>query len=82
MKRYVFLWIFLTQVSLIIHPQTITQTLKGAVSDKETGKPLPGANILILNTYPPSGVSTDNEGKFRLIVEIGRISIKITFLGY
>lgn len=70
------------QVSLIIHSQTITQTLKGAVLDKETGKPLPGANILILNTDSPSGASIDSEGKFRLITEIGRISIKITFLGY
>jgi hypothetical protein len=65
MRRFVFLLVLLTSVSLTIYSQKITQTLKGVVSDKETGKPLPGANILIINTYPPSGASTDIEGKFR-----------------
>jgi hypothetical protein len=82
MGRHVLLWVFLTFVSLTIHAQTITQTLKGVVSDKETGRPLAGANIVILNTDPPSGTSTDAEGKFRLNTEIGRISVKVTFLGY
>jgi len=76
------LWVFLTFISLTIHAQTITQTLKGVVTDKETGRPLAGANILILNTEPLSGTSTDGEGKFRLNAEIGRISVKVTFLGY
>ncbi|MCX6260084.1 MAG: carboxypeptidase-like regulatory domain-containing protein, partial [Bacteroidia bacterium] len=82
MGRHVLLWVFLTFASLTIHAQTITQTLKGVVSDKETGRPLAGANIVILNTDPPSGTSTDAEGKFRLNAEIGRISVKVTFLGY
>jgi hypothetical protein len=82
MGRHVLLWVFLTFVSLTIHAQTITQTLKGVVSDKETGRPLAGANIVILNTDPPSGASTDADGKFRLNTEIGRISVKVTFLGY
>src|SRR4030042_4709470 len=72
----------LTCTGSTIHSQTITQTLKGTVADKETGRPLAGANILILNTDPPSGTSADSEGKFRLDAEIGRISIKVTFLGY
>lgn len=82
MRRHVLLWIFLTFVNLTVHSQTITQTLKGVVSDKETGRPLTGANILILNTDPPSGTSTNSEGKFRLNAAIGRISVKVTFLGY
>lgn len=82
MGRHVLLWVSLTFVSLTIHAQTITQTLKGVVSDKETGRPLAGANIVILNTEPPSGASTDADGKFRLNTEIGRISVKVTFLGY
>jgi hypothetical protein len=82
MGRHVLLWVFLTFVNPTIHAQTITQTLKGVVSDRETGRPLAGANIVILNTDPPSGTSTDAEGKFRLNAEIGRISVKVTFLGY
>ena len=82
MIRHVILLTFLTFIGSTIHSQTITQTLKGTVADKETGRPLAGANILILNTDPPSGTSADSEGKFRLDAEIGRISIKVTFLGY
>ena len=82
MSKYSYILISLLFISLTIHSQTITQVLKGTVSDKETGMPLTGANILILNTDPPSGASTDSEGKFRLNTQIGRISIKVTFLGY
>jgi hypothetical protein len=62
--------------------QGLFQTLKGIVTDKETNVPLPGANITILNSSPPIGITTDAEGKFRLPVKIGRISLKISFLGY
>lgn len=82
MRKLIFLSVFLTFVGLTIHSQPITQVLKGSVSDKETGKPLPGANILILNTNPPYGTSTDTEGRFRFNAEIGRIAVKVTFLGY
>lgn len=64
------------------YSQVLTQTLKGTVTDRETRMPLAGANIFIINSNPPVGTSTDIEGKFRLSAEIGRISIKISFLGY
>lgn len=43
--------------------------------------PLSGANILDINSSPPNGTVTDTAGKFRLIAEIGRITIKITYQG-
>ncbi len=62
--------------------QKPTQILKGVVSDKETRVPLAGANIVILNTSPLNGTSSDISGKFRLSVTIGRLSVRISFLGY
>jgi hypothetical protein len=62
--------------------QKPTQVLKGSVTDKETRVPLAGANIVVLNTSPLNGTTTDLSGKFRLSVETGRISVRISFLGY
>ena len=59
-----------------------TQVLKGIVTDKETRTPLAGANIVILNSSPLNGTTTDANGKFRIITGIGRQSIRVSFLGY
>jgi hypothetical protein len=45
--------------------------------------PLPGATILLVNSDPPIGTISDEEGKFRIEkVPIGRQEIKIIYLGY
>jgi hypothetical protein len=62
--------------------QKPVQVLKGTVTDKETTVPLVGANIVVLNSSPLAGTATDAAGKFRLIVETGRISVRVSFLGY
>jgi hypothetical protein len=69
-------------LSYYAYPQKPIQVVKGVVSDKETGSPLPGANIIIINSVPLNGTVSDVNGKFRLISEIGRISVKVSFLGY
>ena len=82
MGRRILLLILLTlNVSTIIS-QGLSQTLKGIVTDKETNVPLPGTNVVVLNSNPPLGTTTDAEGKFRLSLKIGRVSLKISFLGY
>jgi hypothetical protein len=63
--------------------QTITQTLRGTVLDKQSGEPLIGATVVLLNSEPLLGTSTDANGQFRLAnVPIGRQSLRITYLGY
>ena len=66
----------------LITGQKPTQVLKGVVTDKETRNPLPGANVIILNSNPLIGTITNAEGKFRLPVEIGRVSVRVSFIGY
>ncbi len=43
------------------------QTVSGAVSDAQSGEPIPGATILIKGT--DTGTTTDLDGKFRIQIE-------------
>ncbi|MFK7811910.1 MAG: carboxypeptidase-like regulatory domain-containing protein [Maribacter sp.] len=77
----------LTFVSFLIcsfsFAQTLTQTVKGKVLDAETGAPLLGANVILLNVDPPKGAITDEAGYFRLEdIPVGRASFQFTYLGY
>jgi hypothetical protein len=60
----------------------ITQTIRGKVVDKESKTPLTGATIVLINTNPPNAAITDINGNFTIHSAIGRISLKITFVGY
>lgn len=83
MKR-VLLFSLLMSVSQILLAQVdITQTLRGSVIDKNTLVSLPGANVLILDSEPLLGASTDVNGKFRFDgIPVGRISLKISYIGF
>ncbi|HEX7572090.1 MAG TPA: carboxypeptidase-like regulatory domain-containing protein, partial [Bacteroidota bacterium] len=56
-------------------------SIMGRVLDKETGDPLPGANVMIVGTS--IGGSTDLDGKYTLrTVPTGKISMRVTYVGY
>ncbi|GAB3919690.1 TonB-dependent receptor [Larkinella terrae] len=72
-------WIFLQKAVA----QSYTQTIRGTVVDQSLQTALPGATIVILNSDPLRGTSTEADGSFRLNqVPVGRHSLKITSLGY
>lgn len=61
----------------------LTQTLKGVVKDNATQIPLPGANVIIKDTNPLLGTTTDADGRFRINnVPIGRYHIIVSYTGY
>lgn len=63
--------------------QTSGQVIRGVVLDKQAQLNLPGANVVILNSNPVKGVSTDANGKFKLTdVLPGRYDLKVTYMGY
>ena len=85
MKR-VYLFI-ITAISLIIsnsqYAQNTAQVIRGTVTDKLSLITLPGANVVILNSEPPKGVSTSGDGSFKITgVAPGRYDLQATYLGY
>ena len=60
-----------------------TQTIRGKVVDAESQAPLLGANVLILEAGPITGVITDESGVFILEdVPVGRYTILVSYVGY
>lgn len=81
MKQYFtlfFLFLFLNG-----YTQTITQTIKGVVVDKQSQTPIPGAIVQVVNSTPLLGTSTNEKGEFKITnVPIGRLQIKIQVISY
>jgi hypothetical protein len=77
--------IFLLEVLLFlpVAGQTIKQTIRGTVTDRDSGIPIVGATIILMGSDPLVGSVTDVNGTFRLPgVPVGRVSLKITSVGY
>jgi hypothetical protein len=78
-----FLVVLLLLIGSVLPAQTLTQTVRGTVVDKQVKSPLIGAVVQVLNVTPSKGTTTDIDGNFKLEnVPVGRQSIRITFLGY
>ena len=57
--------------------------VNGYVFDIQTRLPLLGATIQVLDTDPPLGAASDENGYFRLpILRVGRYDLLINYLGY
>ena len=82
MKTLLYLTV-LVLLSANMQAQGYTQIIRGTVLDKDSKIPLTGANVLLLNSNPPVGVISDNNGNFRLEkVPVGRQGIQVSFIGY
>ena len=78
-----FLCLIITETNFSAFTQNTTQTVRGRVIDQDSNLPLPGANIIILNSNPILGTSTNVDGIFEIEnVPLGRHSIKVSFIGY
>lgn len=57
------------------------QSVKGLISDFETGEPIPGANVILKGTN--FGTASDLNGKFELSgIEQGVYTLRVSFIGY
>ena len=61
---------------VFIYAQT---SVRGVVTDAETGTPLPGVNVIIQGTS--TGVSTDFDGNYQINAESGQ-TLEFSFLGF
>ncbi|SRX76169.1 TonB-dependent receptor [Aequorivita antarctica] len=71
-------------VLLSLHSISQTsQTLRGSVIDNASNKPIAFASIVILNTNPLIGTTTDASGNFSIAnVPVGRYNLNVTYVGY
>ncbi len=73
--------LFFLSLTFTLQGQSHTETIRGTVVDSDTGTPLVGASIVLLE--PELGTSTDSLGKFQLEkVPVGRYQLQVSYLGY
>lgn len=59
------------------------QTIRGTVTDKNSRTPLTGVNIVLLNTNPLTGTTTNQKGEFKIPdVTVGNYNISFSYIGY
>ncbi|MBL4753135.1 MAG: carboxypeptidase-like regulatory domain-containing protein, partial [Flavobacteriales bacterium] len=60
------------------------QGIKGTVTDKESGEPIPFANVVVPSGSDNTllGVATDVDGKFWIPLEAGSYDLNVSFVGY
>jgi hypothetical protein len=63
--------------------QTLKQTIRGRVVDKDTETPLIGVTLYIENSSPLIGTITDEDGFFSFsALPIGRYNVVVDYIGY
>lgn len=79
-KSFVLVFIFTAHW---LHAQSLTQTLRGKIVDQVTQMPLPGATVMVLNTDPLVGATTDVDGEFKIQkLPVGTYTVRVSFIGY
>lgn len=62
---------------------TPRQTIKGVIKDAASGSSIPYATVVLSNTNPQIGTTSDSLGRFRFTnIPIGRYDIQVSYLGY
>ena len=63
--------------------QEITQSIRGKVIDKDSQTTLPGANLIIADSDPQIGTTTNENGEFDFgKLPVGKYSIIVFYVGY
>ncbi len=82
MKSFVLLCI-LAFCYMTVWSQKNAQNIRGVVRDAASDEPLAFATVILLETDPTVGATTDSKGNFIIPgVPVGRYDIQVTFLGY
>jgi hypothetical protein len=83
MKKFILTTLIIAMFTTLAFSQTLKQTVRGTIIDIDNKLPLIGATVIIVGTDPLIGTATDVNGIFRLEnILLGRIAVKISYLGY
>lgn len=81
MKHFVTLLLCSLLALPLYTQETFTQTIRGKVTDTDTGQPLAGATIQLVGTS--LGATSDADGRYRLDnVPVGRYQLQVSYVGY
>ena len=75
--------LYLVTIFFIMLPSLVFAQgrIRGQIIDRETGQPLPGANVNIIDTQ--LGAASDEDGNYLILaVPLGVVSVRATFIGY
>lgn len=62
---------------------TPTQSVRGIIVDQDSQLPLIGVNVIVMDTSPLLGASTDENGRFVIPkVPVGRSTFQVSYIGY
>ncbi|OQX95069.1 hypothetical protein B6I21_07355 [candidate division KSB1 bacterium 4572_119] len=80
MKKKLFCFVVLLLIPSLMFAG-VTGKISGKVIDKNSGEPLPGANVIIKNTS--LGAATNIQGEYFIInVPVGTFTLTVQYLGY
>jgi hypothetical protein len=83
MKYLLLLALYIPLLGYAQDTNLITQIIRGTIRDKVTQSPLPGATVVLLDTDPKIGTTTDVNGEFTLPdIPLGRVHLQISFIGF
>ena len=83
MKKIISTTLIIAVFTTLAFSQNLKQTVRGTIIDNDNKLPLIGATVIIIGTDPLIGTTTDANGIFRIDnVPIGRIAVRISYLGY
>jgi hypothetical protein len=75
--------IFLLILETVLGFGQATQNIRGTLTDQASKSPVPFASVILLNTDPIIGTTTDSDGNFKLEnVPVGRYDLQVSFVGY
>lgn len=77
------LFVLFLLISNSVAQKSLKQTVRGKVTDKISSAPMPGVNILLVDSLNKIGTATNANGEFELKnVPVGRNSFMVTSIGY
>ncbi len=82
MNKYLLIFAF-AGFAMVSLAQSPGQTLRGKVTDADTGEPIPGTSISLLKSAAVSGASSSESGGYFIEkLPVGRYQVQATHLGY